>query len=146
MKRFGNLVPLLIGLALVSLVSLVLFWFLSGRAQATPEAFDLRFSATGLVEDISFERGGRCTVQIAVYDWLTLSQGFPLEAIPQQDDRYRLRAEGATCQAVEVAMATTDNHIGFETGRAGNSWYFTQLPVAALGCGGLELDWTPAPL
>lgn len=113
---------------------------------APPEQFDLSFSGTGLVEAIETPKKGRCIVQVALYDWINLSQGFALSEIPQQNQRYYLRGEGETCQALTVAMASTNNHIGFEAGLSTDSWYFTETPMPALGCGGLEIDWTPPPL
>lgn len=116
------------------------------RIHSTPESFDLSFAGTGLVEAIESPRKGKCIVQVALYDWITISQGFELSEIPQQNERYYLRGEGETCQALTVAMASTNNHIGFEAGLAGDSWYFAETPAPAVGCGGLEIDWTPPPL
>lgn len=109
-----------------------------------PTTFDLDFRAFGYVESVEELRGG-CRVQIAVYEWVNLSPGFELAEIPQQDDRYRLTGATEHCQALTVAMAATGQHIGFEAGRVGARWYLSDRPFAAFGCGGLEIDWTPAP-
>ena len=106
----------------------------------------LSFSATGLVEDIDSRAGGRCTVQIALYDWVNLSPGFPIGEIPAESDRYMLHGTGEVCQAVSVAMASTSGHIGFRATRASRKWHFVDRPTPALGCGGLTIDWTPRPL
>ena len=116
------------------------------RTQTALENFDLSFVGTGLVEAIETPKKGRCVVQIALYDWINISRGFELSEIPQQNERYYLHGEGETCQALTVAMASTNNHIGFEAGLGGNTWYFAETPAPAVGCGGLEIDWTPPPL
>ena len=120
-------------------------WLFVWQDRHFPNTFELDFTATGLVEQVTFEEE-RCTVQVAVYDWISLSQGFELGEIPQQDERYYLQGEGAACQAVNVAMAATQNHIGFKAGRSGNEWYLLEPPTPAAGCGGLAIDWTPKPL
>jgi len=132
---------------LVSLgVAFAAYTWTSNSDVKTPQTFDLSFAGTGLVEAIETPKKGACVVQVALYDWITISQGFELSEIPQQNERYYLRGEGETCRALTVAMASTNNHIGFEAGLGGNDWYFTETPAPALGCGGLEIDWKPPPL
>ncbi len=114
------------------------------RTSEMPTAFDLTFSATGLVENVDYKKE-TCTVKIAVYDWINLSQGFELSEIPSRSDRYFLRGQGETCNALTVAMATTEQHINFQVGRSGKDWYFVANPIAAVGCGGMKMDWTPDP-
>jgi hypothetical protein len=111
---------------------------------AFPETFELQFSATGLVEDVAYQ-GDTCTVKVAIYDWVNLSQGFELSEIPGRSDRYFVRGQGESCQALTVAMAATEQHIGFQAGRAGKTWYFVQNPISAVGCGGMKIEWTPEP-
>ena len=142
MLRHPLTLAILIG-AVLGMAALVWLFFVQERS---PTSFELDFTATGLVEEVDFQDGGRCTVQVAVYDWISLSQGFELGEIPQQDERYYLRGEGEACQALNVAMAATQNHIGFKTGRSGDRWYFVEPPQPATGCGGLAIDWTPEPL
>jgi hypothetical protein len=109
-----------------------------------PTTFDLTFSATGLVEQVEVTGKG-CTVKVAVYDWINLSQGFELSEIPGRSDRYYLHGVGEACQALTVAMASTEQHIGFEVGRSGKNWYFTSNPAAAAACGGMKINWLPDP-
>jgi hypothetical protein len=111
---------------------------------SNPRAFDVHFSATGLVENVAYE-GKTCTVKIAVYDWINLSQGFGLSEIPSRSDRYYLRGQGEACQALTVAMASTEQHIGFQAGRSDENWYFMKNPTSAVGCGGMKLEWVPEP-
>lgn len=109
-----------------------------------PTEFELHFAATGLVEDVDYQ-GDTCTVKVAIYDWINLSQGFELSEIPNRSDRYYLRGQGESCQALTVAMAATEQHIGFQAGRSGKGWYLLQNPTSAVGCGGMKLDWVPEP-
>jgi hypothetical protein len=111
---------------------------------SSPNAFDVHFSATGLVENVTYE-GKTCTVKVAIYDWINLSQGFTLSEIPSRSDRYYLRGQGEACQALTVAMASTEQHIGFQAGRSGKHWYFMKNPTSAVGCGGMKLEWVPEP-
>jgi hypothetical protein len=113
-------------------------------APSFPTTFDLTFSATGLVENIEFKKAS-CLVKVAVYDWVNLSQGFELSEIPERSDRYYLRGQGESCQALTVAMAATSQHISFQAGRSGKEWYFTENPSAAVGCGGMKMEWVPDP-
>jgi hypothetical protein len=121
----------------------ILVWRAYARP-AFPQAFDLQFAATGLVEDVAYQ-GDTCRVKIAIYDWINLSQGFEFSEIPSRSDRYYLRGQGEKCQALIVAMAATEQHIGFQAGRAGKAWYLIQNPTSAVGCGGMKLDWVPEP-
>jgi hypothetical protein len=118
------------------------YWTL--RAAPFPTTFDLTFSATGLVENVDY-KNKTCTVKVAIYDWINLSQGFELSEIPNRSDRYLLTGQGEACQALTVAMASTEQHIGFQAGRAGREWYFVASPTSAVACGGMKLEWTPDP-
>jgi hypothetical protein len=109
-------------------------------AQAT-----LAFSATGLAEEFQY-KDGKCKTQIAIYDWLSISEGFPLADMPSRNMRYRFAAEGYTCVALELAIAMGQGHIGFEAIRLEGKWQFANTPVAAASCGGLRMDWTPEPV
>jgi hypothetical protein len=120
------------------------FGFWKSRAATFPTTFDLTFSATGLVETVEY-KAETCVVKVAVYDWINLSQGFELSDIPSRSDRYYLHGEGEACHALTVAMASTEQHIGFQAGRSGKHWYFTTNPTSAVGCGGMKLDWKPDP-
>jgi hypothetical protein len=122
----------------------VVIWQARAKSSAFPEQFELKFTATGLVENVS-SRGDTCTVKVAVYDWINLSQGFRLSEIPSRSERYYVRGQGETCQALTVAMASTEQHIGFEAGRSGKTWYFTKNPTSAVGCGGMKIHWLPDP-
>lgn len=133
-------------LVLTIALGLGIYGWSSQKGPSMPKSFDLSFAGTGLVENVDASKNGSCVVQVALYDWLNLSQGFDLAEIPQQNERYYLHGEGATCQALTIAMASTNNHIGFEAGLGGDTWYFADTPAPALGCGGLEIDWTPPPL
>ena len=140
--------PLLI--AAVSTVLLLAFAaFAAPHALRTfggvPQGFDRDFLATGKVEAVEPVRGpfGGCEVRVAVYDWINLSPGFPLAEIPQTNDRFRLRGDPQTCDALAVSMATTNDHISFTAGKARGRWYFAAAPNPAVGCGGLEIGWTP---
>jgi hypothetical protein len=114
------------------------------RTPAFPTTFDLTFSATGLVEQVDFKKE-TCTVKVAVYDWINLSQGFELAEIPSRSDRYYLHGQGEACQALTVAMAATSQHIGFQVGRSKDKWYFVANPTSAVGCGGMKIEWKPDP-
>ncbi|MGL4608835.1 MAG: hypothetical protein ACRCYY_03990 [Trueperaceae bacterium] len=129
--------------ATVLLLLSVSLWYVLAR-RGYPSSFELEFSATGLVEQVDYQ-GERCSVKVAVYDWIHLSQGFELTEIPKRSDRYVLQGQGETCQALTVAMASTEQHIGFEAGQARGSWYFVDNPTAAVGCGGMEMNWKPDP-
>jgi hypothetical protein len=118
------------------------FWKL--RTTPFPTNFDLTFSATGLVEKVDYKKE-TCVVKVAVYDWINLSQGFELSEIPGRSDRYYLHGQGEACQALTVAMASTEQHIGFQAGRSGKSWYFVASPTSAVACGGMKVDWKPDP-
>ena len=123
-----------------------LVWLFITRERPFPTSFELNFTATGLVEEVTYQDEGRCTVQVAAYDWISLSQGFEWGEIPQQDEQYYLQGEGEACQALNVAIAATQNHIGFKAGRSADSWYLVEPPKPATGCGGLAIDWAPEPL
>jgi hypothetical protein len=114
------------------------------RTPTFPMAFDLTFTATGLVEKVDFTKE-TCIVKVAVYDWINLSQGFALADIPNRSERYYLHGQGEACQALTVAMASTEQHIGFQVGRSGKDWYFVANPTSAVGCGGMKIDWVPDP-
>ena len=102
------------------------------------------FQGTGLVEDSSFSDSS-CEVKVALYSWVSLSSGFELSEIPQQNQRFLLRGEGEVCNALTMATATTDGHISFEAGRAEDDWYFLTTPEAGVSCGGLAINWVPEP-
>jgi hypothetical protein len=121
------------------------FFFWKARANPVfPTSFDLEFAATGLVEDVKY-KADTCTAKVAVYDWINLSPGFEIADIPSRSDRYYLRGQGESCQALTVAMATTEQHIGFEVGRSEKDWYFLANPTAAENCGGMKIEWVPDP-
>lgn len=138
--------PLSIGFGvLLALGGVLALGWLSGGAQAAvPETFELDFSGSGLVEDRVFSESG-CEVTVALYSWLSLSPGFELSEIPQRNDRYVLRGQPEACNALAVATTSTEGHISFEAGRAEGKWYFAAAPQPGVGCGGLEIDWTPEP-
>ena len=129
-------------LMIAALAGGLLFW--QAQGSTFPTSFDLTFSATGLVENVAYERDS-CKVKVAIYDWINLSQGFELSDIPSRSDRYLLHGQGETCDALTVAMVSTEQHIGFQAGRSGKDWYFVTNPNAAVGCGGMKLDWVPEP-
>jgi hypothetical protein len=131
-------------LTIITLVAVSFFVWKAKAHSAFPTSFDLEFAATGLVEDVRY-KADTCTVKVAVYDWINLSPGFALSEIPSRSDRYYLRGQGETCQALTVAMAATEQHIGFQVGRAEKNWYFLANPSAAENCGGMKLEWVPEP-
>ena len=110
-----------------------------------PASVERQFTAFGFVENIDYRRNGLCTIRVAIYDWVNLSKGFDIAEIPRRNQRYDLHGEGDACQAVNVAMATTNNHIAFRTGLMAGRWQLLERPTPALGCGGLEFDWVPDP-
>ena len=105
------------------------------------------FAALGVVGSVEDLSKGRCRAEIAVYNWINLSPTFPRLEIPQQGDWYDVIGTGSVCDALTVAMAATSSHISFRIGRdaLASDWYFSEPPGPALGCGGLEIDWTPPP-
>lgn len=136
--------PVLIIAALITAALAGGFIFWRAREAPFPTTFDLTFSATGLVENVDYSKN-TCTVKVAIYDWINLSQGFELSDIPSRSDRYFLHGQGEACDALTVAMASTEQHIGFQVGRSGKDWYFITNPNAAVGCGGMKIDWIPEP-
>jgi hypothetical protein len=133
--------------SVLTVATLLTAGFFVWKARATPAfptSFELEFAATGLVEDVTY-KADTCTVKVAVYDWINLSPGFEIAEIPSRSDRYYLRGQGEVCQALTVAMAATEQHIGFQVGRAEKDWYFLANPIAAENCGGMKIEWTPDP-
>lgn len=116
------------------------------RAEVAPVEYAKTFTATGLVERVRHSAFNKdvCTIYLANYRWVSLSEGFPLQDVPEEGDRYALRAAGATCQAVQVARAGAEGHIRFSAGEARpGAWFMLEAPEAASGCGGLLIDWQP---
>lgn len=144
MKRLPLLVTLVLAAALVATAA---FAWQGGFAKSpVPASFERQFTATGLVEAVSPGKKGTCNVRVAVYDWISISQGFAIGEVPQESDRYDVMGNGEACQSLTMSMASSSDHISFTIGQAAQSWYFTVPPTPALGCGGLEIDWTPTPL
>lgn len=116
------------------------------RLRGSPTTYTKTFTATGLVERVRYSALVKdvCIIVVANYKWSSLSEGFPLQDIPKESDRYSLRAAGPTCQAVQVAQAAAQGHIRFSAGedRLG-FWFMLERPEAATGCGGLLIDWQP---
>jgi hypothetical protein len=131
-------------LTIITLLAVGFFFWKARANSAFPTSFELEFAATGLVEDVKY-KADTCTVKVAVYDWINLSPGFELSEIPARSDRYYLRGQGETCQALTVAMAATEQHIGFHVGRSEKNWYFLANPTAAENCGGMKIEWVPDP-
>jgi hypothetical protein len=134
-------------LSVLTIITLVAVGFFVWKVEAKPvfpTSFDLQFAATGLVEKVDY-KADTCVVKVAVYDWVNLSPGFQLSEIPRRSDRYYLHGQGETCQAVTVAMAATEQHIGFQAGRSEKDWYFVANPISAAGCGGMKIEWVPEP-
>lgn len=138
LKRYQLWIPIVIILTVTLSASIL------KTKQPIPTSFDKQFSGTGLVETIE-NTGTRCTVNVALYDWLNLGKDYPLLEIPSRNDRFSIIAQGDTCNAITVAAASTNGHIAFSAGNKKNKWYFTEQPIAGSGCGGLALDWKPEP-
>jgi hypothetical protein len=130
---------------LLTVVLLIAGAVLSARYLLTDEGEQLHFSATGYVESLT-QRGQTCELRVAIYDWVSLSPDFPVTDVPQQNDRYILRARGDTCTAATVATASAEGHILFSAARRGRNWQFAAPPTAAVACGGLESAWVPGPV
>jgi hypothetical protein len=111
----------------------------------TTAAEGMFFYATGLVEDVTPHQEG-CVLQIAVYEWRSLSAGFKLEHIPQQNDRYALAATQDVCNAVRIATEAASGHVAFQARSVSGLWQVTERPMPALGCGGLATNWRPPEL
>ena len=114
------------------------------QSRAFPSSFEKNFAGTGVVEDIQ-SHGSRCTLKVALYDWLNLSKGFPLTEIPSRNDRFLIVGENDLCNAAMVASTTANGHIAFSAGSVKNKWYLTENPIAGAGCGGLAINWQPDP-
>lgn len=134
-----------------AVVTALVLTFASGAPRAlralggVPTDFAYDVVASGAVESVRPLPGPRagCEVRIAVWDWINLSRGFPPDEIPRTDDRFRLRGDARSCDALALAMASTDDHVSFRAGKARGRWYLVQPPAAAVGCGGLASDWSP---
>ena len=135
------LASVLSGLALVG------FSVFSRAVPDIPTTLHHDFSATGVVDEVTTLPQGHCRAAIAVYNWLSLSATFPPLETPQQGEWYEVVGAGEACTALSVAAAATDAHVHFRIGRGdgGETWYFSERPGPAQGCGGLELDWVPPP-
>jgi hypothetical protein len=140
----GFPVRLLAVLGVLACTTIGVFVWRAYARSVFPTTFELHFAATGLVEDVIYQ-DDTCTVKVAVYDWINLSQGFEISEIPSRSDRYYLRGQGEKCNALTVAMASAEQHIGFQAGRVGKTWYLMQNPTSAVGCGGMKLEWVPEP-
>jgi hypothetical protein len=103
------------------------------------------FYATGLLENIAPEADG-CVLHVAVYEWRSLSAGFRLEHIPQQNDRYTLAASADVCNAARIATEGASGHVAFQARSMAGLWQITERPTPAVGCGGLATDWRPPAL
>ena len=114
------------------------------QSRAYPTDFEKSFAGTGLVEDIQ-QSGSRCTIKVALYDWLNLSQNYPLTEIPSRNDRFVIQGENELCNAALVASTAANGHIAFSAGNAKNNWYFKEKPIAGAGCGGYAISWQPEP-
>ncbi len=120
-------------------IAAILIW-----QAAKPKPQQLTFAANGVVEQADFKQD-TCTVKIAIYEWTNISQGFELKDIPMQSDRYIVYGTGQSCQALPIAMSGANQHIRFEVGSSKNTWSFITNPSAAIGCGGLQMNWKPDP-
>ena len=129
-----------LALMLVATVSLNLL----KQSRAYPSSFEKNFAGTGLVEDIQ-SSGSRCTLKVAIYDWLNLSKGFPLTEIPSRNDRFWIVGENDLCSAALVASTSANGQIAFSAGSVKDKWYFTENPNAGAGCGGFSVNWQPEP-
>lgn len=103
------------------------------------------FYATGLLEDIAPSAEG-CVLHVAVYEWRSLSAGFALEHIPQQNDRYALTANADVCNAASMAIEAASGHVAFQARSLEGLWQVTERPTPAFGCGGLATNWRPPEL
>ncbi len=128
----------LISLPILALAGLIIWQSLP------PKPPELSFAANGVVEQADFKQD-TCIVKIAIYEWTNLSQGFELKDIPMRSDRYVVHGSGQTCQALPIAMSGANQHISFEVSSNKNQWSFITNPSAALGCGGLQMNWKPDP-
>lgn len=139
-------VPVLVVLAVALVATAALAAPRALRALGgVPTDFAYDVVASGAVESVrplAGPRGG-CEVRIAVWDWINISRGFPRGEIPRTDDRFRLRGDARSCDALTLAMASTDDHVSFRAGKARGRWYLAQPPTAAVGCGGLASGWSP---
>ena len=145
MKSYSLTVfALLIGAALTGVG---IFAFSKNSVPSVPATLHHDFSATGVVGEVNSLPQGHCKVDIAVYNWLSLSSTFPPLETPQQGEWYEVVGAGEMCAALSVAMAGADGHVYFRIGQSeeDETWYFGERPAPALGCGGLKLDWTPPP-
>jgi hypothetical protein len=131
MKVFFPLLLLLLGTA----------GFFIWKARDTTS---LGFSANGVVEEADF-KNNKCSIKVAIYEWINLEGDFNIADIPQRSDRYTIHGSGEACQALPVAMSATNQHISFEIGYINRKWQLVKNPTAALGCGGLNMNWTPDP-
>ena len=130
----------------ITLAGVGFFVFSRDPIPDVPVTFHYDFSATGVVSEVSTLAQGHCKVDIAVYNWLSLSPTFPPLEVPQQGEWYEVVGAGEMCAALSVAVAATDSHIYFRIGQGDDkTWYFSEPPGPALGCGGLKLDWVPPP-
>lgn len=111
----------------------------------TTAAEGMFFYATGLVENVIPHQGG-CVLNVAVYEWRSLSAGFTLEHIPQQNDRYALTASADVCNAARIATEAASGHVAFQARSMSGLWQVTERPMPALGCGGLATNWRPPEL
>ena len=103
------------------------------------------FYATGLLENIAPDADG-CVLHVAVYEWRSLSAGFALEHIPQQNDRYALAANSDVCNAARMAIEAASGHVAFQARSVSGMWQVTERPTPAFGCGGLATKWRPPEL
>jgi len=140
-------------LGVISVLSLVcvtvLAWWPSAQGSMTVSRTAAQegmfFYATGLLENIASEADG-CVLHVAVYEWRSLSAGFKLEHIPQQNDRYALAASGDVCNAAHVAIEGASGHVAFQARSTAGVWHMIERPTPALGCGGLATNWRPPEL
>jgi hypothetical protein len=154
MKRAISSKFTLLPLGFISVLSLVcvtmLAWWPSAQGSTptvsrTTAQEGMFFYATGLLEDIAPEADG-CVLHVAVYEWRSLSAGFRLEHIPQQNDRYALAATNDVCNAARMALEGASGHVAFQARSMSGMWHVTERPMPALGCGGLATNWRPPEL
>lgn len=140
-----NVVILSTVLFVLVLAALMSLWLHARAIPPIPQEIHYEFNASGYVNSLRYLNKKQCVVELAVYDWYNLSADFPLVHIPKRDQWYELYAEGGNCLAVEVAMASTQQHVSFNAASAdADSWFLLHPAEAAYGCGGLEIAWTPS--
>lgn len=108
-------------------------WWGKGAPSGPPRAY----SATAQVVALRPLGGGACRVQVRLHQWVSLSQGFSLEEIPQRGRLYDLWANPEQCAALQVAQVEAAGHIYYQASETSlGAWRLRGIPTAALGCAG----------